>query len=123
MALQHNSQILYASPLVTYGAQAGIRLFERWVRDSVGNAGRRATLDEIREGIVAEGRKCVLLPSGWLSWASRASTDILICFNDRFAGNGAAECREKIANNVQGFLKDDCTVRPPSPLRISVKQS
>jgi hypothetical protein len=54
--------VLYSSHLVTYGAQAGIRLFERWVRDSVGNAGRRTTLDEIREGIVEEGRKSVDRP-------------------------------------------------------------
>lgn len=107
MTLHHNSTLLLSSPKATYGTQAGVRLFERWVRDSVGTAGRGATLDEMRAGIVEEGRKYGLFLYT-LSFAFK--THHLSPLPFRFAKNGAGECREKIAREVQGFLKDDCTV-------------
>jgi hypothetical protein len=41
---------------------------------------------------------------------------VLVC---RFAKHGASECREKISHEVQGFLKDNVTVRiSPAVARI-----
>ncbi|KAL7413829.1 hypothetical protein BDY24DRAFT_434646 [Mrakia frigida] len=92
LSLHHNSSLLLSSPLATYGCQAGTRLFERWVRDAVGGAARGVTIDEMRMGIVSEGRS--------------------------FAKTGSGECKEKIAKNVQGFLKDDCTILTHSFSRV-----
>jgi hypothetical protein len=78
LSLHHNSALLLSSPLATYGAQAGTRLFERWVRDAVGNAGRAVKIDDVKANIVEEGRRLAFYMlerlltgssrSGWLIW-------------------------------------------------------
>jgi hypothetical protein len=79
LSLHHNSALLLSSPLATYGAQAGTRLFERWVRDAVGGAGRAVKIDDVKANIVEEGRRLASSFAGnWLCGTGRGSRADLI---------------------------------------------